>query len=257
MNVRTIVAGGLIGAAIGTAFFEIALSSSEAVAVMQAGHIGGMENVQTKVSPQLVVDRRGSPQLLIDQMQTQPFTLRVVERAGLTPDVAGELAASQYGGRGKLRVRAISDGTLVEFRVRAGSAETALKIANAALSLAAETDAARLTPVHDLISNRIKNLEDEIAKLRMVASVSQAPEQQPTAGVVARLQNVEETLWGLKTALTPPFYQETAILAPAALARPVISFWWIAALLGLLAGGGLGLGLSALTGPQCALPRPR
>jgi hypothetical protein len=241
-----LIAGATAGFAIGAGLYFVALSGSESIAVLQSGRVGGMESVQTKITPQLVVDRRGTPQLLIDLMQTPEFAARVATRAGM-PSLALDLAATQYGGRGKLKTRPVSDGSLVEIRVRADNAVDAMKLGTAALSLGIEEDLATMSTLRSVLSDRVKELELEKQRLTALADSmihlqdDNSAQIEPraldaAASVVNRLQSTNDNLWAIRTGLSRPMSQDSKVFTEVALTRPIVSSWWKAAVAGLLLG---------------------
>jgi hypothetical protein len=244
---RFIVSFALGGIALAVALYSVALGRPDAVVVFQAGRIGGIENIQTRVTPSLVLDRRGVPQVLFERIQTRPFARQIADELG-RPELADELPASQYGGRAKLRVRGIGDGSLAEIRVKAATPDLALKIADLAAKNAVaadiETNAALLT----LMKKRIAELGAErAATLRIADALTEAAGKADNTHVLMtafdarnRVQTMTDTLWALETGLVPPMAQNAEVFSAATLTSPVIKSWWAAALLGMIAGGALG-----------------
>lgn len=253
-NWKLLISGALLGALAGFGSYYLAFGGTEAVAIVQAARVGGMESIETRVTPQLVIDRRSSPQLLIDSLQTLPFAEKVADAVS-EPTLALDLAARQFGGKGQLRARAISDGTLIEIRVRAANADAALKIVKAASELAVQSDDAVMAPLKTLAKQRLDRLEGQYnAALKLanllgaaVSKIQDSGGDSQTNSIVLsaaasaqdRLSSAEQALWALQTGLSTPMSQDSGIFAPPAIVRPIISSPVISALVGMF--GGLAL----------------
>ena len=256
------------GAVLAGALYAVALGGADAVVVFQAGRVGGIENIQTRATPSLVLDRRSVPQVLLERIQTRAFAKQIADQLQ-RPELVDDLPAPQYGGHARMRVRPIGDGSLGEIRVKAASAELALKIADLAARTADETDTATNAGLLALIRKRVAEVTSErAATLRIAEGLTAASEKSDDSYVLMtafdarnRVQAMTDTLWGLETGLVPPLAQNAEIFAAATLTSPVIKAWWAAALLGLLAGATLGYAVGlvrrrlATDPPEAATPR--
>jgi hypothetical protein len=242
-------AGGLAGLVLFVLLFRFASS----IEIIQTTRVGGVETVQSKISPQLVIDRRAAPIALIERMQTVGFARRIAERVNIDPL---ELAASQYGGRGRLRVRQIGDGSLIEIRAKAADAPTALKIVATAGELAVADDKALMGPFHTLIETRVAELvRERDASIAMANALSSASHQNSNSSgeymalssaseALAKAQLAADALWAIQSGAVGPVSQEAAVFAEATVAPPILSHWWQAVLLGAFAGATLGFAIA-------------
>jgi hypothetical protein len=245
--------GTLVGAAVGglagLVSFVLLLNYASGIEIIQTARVGGMETTQLKISPQLVIDRRAAPLALIERMQTVGFAKHVAEKTGVDPL---DLAASQYGGKGRLRVRQIGDGSLIEIRSKAADAETALKIVATAGELALAEERALVGPLHALIDARIAELSRlRDASLAIANALSAAIQESKDATALssasealAKAQSASDALWAVQSGAVGPVSQDAEVFAEAALARPILSHWWQAALLGAFAGAALGFAIA-------------
>jgi hypothetical protein len=247
---RAVLIGLAIGAIIGAILYKTVLGSTFAVTVIQAGRIGGAESTDIRVTPQLVIDRRSAPAVLIDRMQTPEFTTQVATMIG-DPSAALIMSGRQYGGYGRLQARSVSDGTLVEIRVSLTDPDQALQAAAAAGQLAIKADSDLLAELHKNYAKRIDALQSEIAAAQKLAStiehsIETDPAAQTPATIAAaadrqsKVEQLNDTLWSLERALMPPASQESTVFAAPSLARPIVGHLWIALLAGAIAGAAAG-----------------
>jgi hypothetical protein len=238
----TLACGGIGGLA-GLAIFILLLGNATSIEVIQTGRVGGIENIQSKISPQLVIDRKSAPVALIERMQTIGFAKRVADKTGVNPL---DLAASQYGGKGRLRVRQIGDGSLIEIRVKAADPDIALKLAVAAGELGIADDRSMMAPLRAKIEARIAELSHQrdtslaVANALSIAAfrseTGDTPALSSASEALAKAQVVSDALWAIESGAVEPVSQDAAVFAEASLAKPILSHWWQAALLGALAG---------------------
>src|SRR5450631_3467418 len=245
---RVVLAAAVIGAIGGALLYWMVAAGSEAIVVIQTGRVGGMEAPQTRVSSQLTLERRGSPQMLLDKMQTPWFAKKVAIEAG-DADIAADLPARQYGGSAALRVRAVGDGSLLEARIRAKTDDLALKLAGIVAGGAITEDQAILSGARSLTQERIRMLEKEREKLSALSDAMNSEQDGPNRDpaflvklmdIRTQIHLVTESLWTVKAQLSPPMSQDTLIFSAPSLVRPFIRSWWIAASAGLL--GGIAVG---------------
>lgn len=235
------------GAVVAGLLYYFVISVSVAVAVFQTSRIGGLENVQAKVTPSLVLDRRAIPNILFERLQTRSFA-EMIAKSLNEPELVDELPATQYGGKARLRVRGIGDGSLGEIRVRAKNPDLALRIANAVVQAAVATDQQNNAELLEIVNRRIEDIRTErLAMLKFADALSNTPAIPDDGRVLlaafearTRTQSLNDNLWALETGRVYPMAQNAEIFAPAAIATPIIKHWWMAVLLGLIAGAGLG-----------------
>lgn len=247
---RAVLIGLAIGAIIGAILYKTVLGTTFAVTVIQAGRIGGAENTDIRVTPQLVIDRRSAPAVLIDRMQTPEFAKKVADMIG-DPSAALMLAGRQYGGYGRLQARSVSDGTLVEIRVSLTDPAQALQAAAAASQLAIKADSDIFSALKLTYTKRIDALKSEIANAQQLSStIARSIESDPAAQTAAtiavaagrqeKVEQLNDALWSLERALMPPAAQESTVFAAPSLARPIVGHLWIALLAGAIAGAAAG-----------------
>lgn len=245
------VAGAAVGGLAGLGVFVALLGSATGVEIIQTSRVGGVETIQSKISPQLVIDRRAAPVALIERMQTLGFARRVAEKIGGDPL---DLAASQYGGKGRLRVRQIGDGSLLEIRAKAPDADTALKIVATAGELGIADDRALMAPLRAMIGARIAELTHQHdSSLAIANALSNAALHSAAADTLAlssasealaKTQIVADALWAVQSGAVEPVSQDAAVFAEASLAKPILSHWWQAVLIGAVAGAAIGFAAS-------------
>ncbi|OCJ06955.1 hypothetical protein A6U86_07630 [Rhizobium sp. AC27/96] len=256
---RGVILGAVIGAAIGGLLYKTVLSTTFAITVIQAGRIGATESSQVRVTPQLVIDRRGAPDVLIDRMQTPEFAKRVADAIG-DQSVATSLPARQYGGNGALKVRPISDSTLVEIRVTLRDSAKALEVAGAAAKLALVDDTAMLSQLRKSYDDRLDALHRQLADAETISQTFEktlqkitldggVPDNALAAAVTdsqTKVSSLSQDIWSIQTALAPPSSQESAIFAAPSLARPLLNSIWLALIAGALGGASIAyaIGLS-------------
>jgi len=232
---RGVILGAVIGAAIGGLLYKTVLSGTFAVTVIQAGRIGATESSEVRVTPQLVIDRRGAPDVMIDRLQTPEFAQRIADAIG-DQSVVSSLAAIQYGGAGALKVRPISDSTLVEIRVTLGDSAKALAVAGAAAKLAlADALHQQLTDAQSILQNFNKILEKTASDGGTPTSVVVAAVSESQT----KISNISRDIWSVQTALAPPSSQDSAIFAAPSLARPLLGSPWLALIAGALGGAAI------------------
>ncbi|WP_267555699.1 hypothetical protein [Rhizobium rhizogenes] len=245
---RSVFVGAALGLAIGGVLYKTVLGTTFAVAVIQAGRIGGEQSQDTRITPQLVIDRRGAPQILIDRLQTPEFAKQIAESIG-DPSLLQALPARQYGGNAKLGVRVVSDGTLVELRVLLDDPQQALAVATAAAKLAMDADNEMLSLARDAYTQRIAELQKQAADQQMVSEkIIKALEQNETSSTLlaaasesqSQLHSLSQAIWTLKTGSLPPAAQNSAIFTAPALARPLIRNLWLTLLIAATGGAALG-----------------
>lgn len=242
--------GTAIGGLAGLGGFMLLLGNASSIEVIQTGRVGGIENIQTKISPQLVIDRRSAPVALIERMQTIDFAKRVAEKTGVNPF---DLAAPQYGGKGRLRVRQIGDG-LIEIRVKAANADTAVKIAVIAGELGISDDRTMMAPLRAKIEARIAELSHQrdtslaVANALSTAALRAEPGDtlslSSASEALAKTQIISDALWAIESGTVEPVSQDAAVFAEASLAKPILSHWWQAVLIGTFAGAAAGFAAS-------------
>jgi len=249
---RGVILGAVIGAAIGGLLYKTVLSGTFAVTVIQAGRIGATESSEVRVTPQLVIDRRGAPDVMIDRLQTPEFAQRIADAIG-DQSVVSSLAAIQYGGAGALKVRPISDSTLVEIRVTLGDSAKALAVAGAAAKLALADDTAMLSPLRKSYTDRLDALHQQLTdaqsilqNFNKILEKTASDGGTPTSVVVAavsesqtKISNISRDIWSVQTALAPPSSQDSAIFAAPSLARPLLGSPWLALIAGALGGAAI------------------
>jgi hypothetical protein len=250
-DLRIVFPAGVIGTIAGILLYWVVAAGSEATVVIQTGRVGGLETLQTRVTSQLNIERRSSPQMLLDKMQTPSFAKTVALKAG-EADVATDFPARQYGGRATLRVRAIGDGSLVEARAMAKTDDLALKLAGLVADQAISEDQAMLSRVRALAQERIQIVEKERETLlALIDAMNSEKDSSHDASFLAKSIDVRtqihllsESLWTIQAGLSPPMSQDTKIFSAPSLARPIIRFWWLAACAGLLGGIAFGYTIS-------------
>lgn len=250
-NWKLVIGTAIAGAVVGSLLYTVTLSSVTAVSVIQSGRIGGLEDSQLRISPTLVVDRRSGPQQLVDKLETADFAKKIAEKIG-DPSVALGLAGRQYGGDGKLKARQMSDGTLIEIRITLSDRQKALDAAAAAADLAIADDREMLLPIRaqyqaqvDLLTGALTNansLSGALTKQAVTAAGSDTNLAEAASRSQQQLTDVAKQLNALKLGMLPPMSQDSAMFATAAVTRPVIKNWWVAAFAGAFAGGAVGFG---------------
>lgn len=232
------MAGAAVGALTGAAIFAALFNHANGIAIIQTGRAGGLESGHSSIS-------RAAPVTLAERMQATAFAKRIAERVGVDPV---DLASPQYGGNGMLRVRLIGDGTLIEITSRAADPETALKIVATAADLAVADDRAMMAPLRAMIASRIAELTRQRADIESLANAMAArnlnpanyPEISAISEGLAKNRVVSELLWEAQSGAVAPASQDAAVIAQAALSKPVLAHWWQAVLLGMFAAASIG-----------------
>lgn len=242
-NWKIVIPTALAGLVLGIIIYAVTMSSNNAVALVRTGRVGNI-NTEEQRGP---LDR-GS-QFLMDKIQTYDFAASVAAKLG-DPALTSDLAGRQYGGLGKLQVRQVGDGTLLELRITLSNAKRSVDVANAAAEQAVADDVAMLQPLRDLRKTQLATLQQQAAAATSLATalskqtfdsstqavllLTSASESQKTAN------DITSQLWRLQANLAAPASQDSAVISTARISRPVIRTWWIAAIAGALAGGAVG-----------------
>lgn len=235
-NWRGVIFGAFIGAAIGGLLYKTVLGETFAISIVQLGQ----------------VDRRNAPDLLISKMQTPEFAQRIASIIG-DPGVISRLPARQYGGTGRLKVRPIGDGALIEIRSNLGDQTKALAVVDAAANLA-------LTDDNNMLSELRKSYADHLADLNQQLTDTKATleylnkalhgsiwkDATVTAMVQsqAKVYSLSQDIWSTETALAPPFSRDSTIFSTATLARPLLNSLWFALIIGSLGGAAVAYAVS-------------
>jgi uncharacterized protein YfiM (DUF2279 family) len=245
-----IIPAALLGAAAGIALYYAALSDVTAVAIIQTGRVGGVEENDNRITPQLVIQRRSGPQALSDRIITMEFAERVAKRIG-DDTVADDLGARQYGGAGKLKSRQISDGTLVEIRASFRDRQKALAVVNAAAELAIEDDSSYLAASRAQFQRRLDGLRKDLADATNVADtlrsrIGNGSDNSSAAIVAAQKQvsDLQQRAFALQNDLSTPTSQDSGMFAKASISKPVVSSWLVAMIAGAVAGAAAGYAFS-------------
>ena len=246
-NWKIVIPTALVGVVLGILIYVVTISSNNAVALVRTGRVGNIEAEEPRTS----LDR-GS-QFLMDRIQTYDFAASVAARLGDT-SLATDLAGRQYGGLGKLQVRQVGDGTLLELRVNLTDARRSVDVANAAAEQAVEDDVSMLRPLRDLRKSQLAALQQQAATATSISnSLAKQPFDTSTQAVLLltaasegqkTANNITAQLWRLQANLAAPASLDSAVISSARISRPVIRAWWIAAIAGALAGGAVGYFLS-------------
>ncbi|MDB5618797.1 MAG: hypothetical protein JWQ24_3035 [Tardiphaga sp.] len=177
-------------------------------------------------------------------MQTSVFARKIADAVD-DQTLIQTLPLKQYGGKSGLKVRPVGDGTLIEIRARAKTAEAALRIVEAAANLAIEQENVSYGPLKSLLVGRGTTLKQERGEILKVLASAQSlvtndggAQVLPTiASLRERLQALDDGIWQIEVAQVVPLAQPPEIFAAPSILKPVIGQWWIASLLGAFCAG--------------------
>lgn len=246
---RVMALGGVLGALTAFLLYTVLFTHSTAITLLQRGHIIDPEAGEVRVLHYP----------LTEQIESPRFALELANKFK-KPRLVQALKAAKYGGDGGLRAREVAERsvrqgtekpTLIEITVRHEDRKFAIEIAKEALKHALKLDSEILSMTRTAAQRRIEKLRETINDheklndqfLQRFGSTDQ--DKVRLEIILMKMQEeaiipLKEELFQLEATKAPQFYKEPTAFSEAVIMQPLIKSGWVASLLGLL--GGLGLG---------------